>query len=144
MSDEHRVQTDFGAAAELKRSPSIAGQRNASAKFPSPYTLKKDTLFECLREFMSKPISQRHLYEIHTLRRGPSETKIISSDEATELAARGAGSQINAADPSLGRDTKSIALAIVGRTTSVGGSPVQRLLLRLGQRSSLLASLLRH
>ena len=89
MSDEHRVQVDFGAAAELKKSPSIAGQRNAGAKFPSPYTLKQDTLFECLREFMSKPISQRHLYEIHTLRKGSSETKVISSEEAIELARLG-------------------------------------------------------
>jgi hypothetical protein len=72
MSDEHRVQIDFGAVAEPKKSPSIAGQRHADTKFPSPYTLMQDTLFECLRELMSKPISQQHLYEIHTLRKGSS------------------------------------------------------------------------
>jgi len=52
MRDERRVQIDFGAVAELDKSPSIAGQRNAGAKVPSPYTLKQDTLFECLREFV--------------------------------------------------------------------------------------------
>jgi hypothetical protein len=82
------VSKSISVPAELKKSASIAGQRNAGAKFPSPYTLKQDTLFECLREFMSKPISQRHLCEIHTLRRRRPKLYHLKAIELARLGVR--------------------------------------------------------
>jgi hypothetical protein len=80
------VQVDFGAAASLRKWPSIRGQRHAEAKYPSPYTLLEGTLGECLRELMLKPTTQRHLYEIHTSPQEPLIGEIISAEQAAELA----------------------------------------------------------
>ncbi len=83
MSD---VKVSFAAAASLRKWPSIRGQKLAELKYPSPYTLLDGTLGECLREFMLKPPTQRHLYEIHTSPQEPLVSEIISAGQAVELA----------------------------------------------------------
>jgi hypothetical protein len=44
------------------------------------------TLDECIRQFMSKPTSQRHLYEIHTSPQAELITAVLSADQIVELA----------------------------------------------------------
>ena len=80
------VQVDFGAVASLRKWPSVRGQRQAEAKYPSPYTLLEGTLGECLRELMLKPPTQRHLYQIHTGPQNPIVGEIILAERAAELA----------------------------------------------------------
>lgn len=80
------AQVNFRAAASLRKWPSVRGQRLTEAKYPSPYTLLEGTLGECLREFMLKPPTQRHLYEIHTFPQEPLVSEIISAGQAIELA----------------------------------------------------------
>jgi hypothetical protein len=43
-------------------------------------------LDECIREFMSKVDSQRHLYEIHTKPQLPLVTEVLQADYIIELA----------------------------------------------------------
>ena len=80
------VQVNFQAVASLRKWPSIRGKRHAEAKYPNPYTLLEDTLGECLRELMSKPPTQRHLYQIHTAHQDPIVSEILSAERAAELA----------------------------------------------------------
>jgi hypothetical protein len=44
------------------------------------------TLDECIREFMAKPESSRHLYEIHTAPQPPLITEVVSGEHVVELA----------------------------------------------------------
>lgn len=56
---------DFATAANLKKWPSLAGERISSQDGAVPYTLVVGTLVDCIRGLLSKPEAQRHLYEIH-------------------------------------------------------------------------------
>ena len=69
---EMTVPVDFNAAASLRKWPSINGQRNSEARHPATYLVFAETLAECIRQFLSKAASQRHLYEIHTKAQPPS------------------------------------------------------------------------
>jgi hypothetical protein len=44
------------------------------------------TLDECITKFLEQPLSQRHLYEIHTAPQGDLIPKIISAELVVELA----------------------------------------------------------
>jgi len=44
------------------------------------------TLDECIRQFMSKPKSQHHLYEIHTSPQPELITAVLSAEQVIELA----------------------------------------------------------
>ena len=46
---------NFDALAVLRKWPSLANQRTEGA---TPYLLVDGTLYECLREFMTKPTTQ--------------------------------------------------------------------------------------
>jgi hypothetical protein len=83
MSD---VKVSFAAVASLRKWPSIRGQKLAESKYLNPYTLLEGTLGECLREFMLKPPTQRHLYEIHTSPQDPLVGEVILEGQAVELA----------------------------------------------------------
>jgi hypothetical protein len=48
--------------------------------------LVEGTLDECIRAFMAKPESARHLYEIHTAPQPPVVTEILSAEHVIELA----------------------------------------------------------
>jgi hypothetical protein len=51
-----------------------------------PYLLVEGTLDECLREFMAKPTSARHLYEIHTAPPPPLVNAVLPEELILELA----------------------------------------------------------
>jgi hypothetical protein len=65
---------NFEAPAVLRKWPSH--QRSEGA---APYLLVDDTLYESLREFLTKPTTARHLYEIHTAPQPP----LVSCPEST-------------------------------------------------------------
>ena len=73
----------FDAPATLHKWPSIKNQRRKDA---GPYLLVEGTLDECIRAFMAKPESARHLYEIHTAPQPPVVTEILSAEHVIELA----------------------------------------------------------
>jgi hypothetical protein len=60
------IQISFAAPAMLRKWPSIKNERVSASLGASPYLVAEGTLDECMRQFMAKPIHQRHLYEIHT------------------------------------------------------------------------------
>jgi len=73
----------FDAPAVLRKWPSLNNKRNSNAR---PYLVSDGTLDECIRQFMSKPASQHHLYEIHTAPQGELITALLSVEQIVELA----------------------------------------------------------
>ena len=80
--DGTEAHVDFEAAASLRKWPSLNNQRHAVA----PYTVVGGTLDECIRAFMAKPASARHLYEIHTSPQPPLVSAVLSGELIAELA----------------------------------------------------------
>jgi hypothetical protein len=74
---------NFDAPAVLRKWPSLNNERISNAR---PYLVSDGTLDECIRQFMSKPASQHHLYEIHTAPQGGLITAILSAEQIVELA----------------------------------------------------------
>ena len=66
MDDKNHI--DFDAPATLRKWPSIKNQRASATD--RPYLIVDGTLDDCIRQFMAKPTSQHHLYEIHTAPQG--------------------------------------------------------------------------
>ena len=52
----------------------------------TPYLVAEGTLGECIRLFTSKPMSQLHLYEIHTAPQGELIAAVLSAQQIIELA----------------------------------------------------------
>jgi hypothetical protein len=75
---------NFHAKALLRKWPSLGKQRRAEAT--GPYLVIDSTLDECLRGFMAKPTSARHLYEIHTAPRPPLANAVLPEGLILELA----------------------------------------------------------
>jgi hypothetical protein len=75
---------DFNAQAVLRKWPSLNNQRRTEGT--GPYLLFDGTLDECIRDFMARPASIRHLYEIHTAPQPPLVTEILSAEHVAELA----------------------------------------------------------
>jgi hypothetical protein len=75
---------NFDAPATLCKWPSLNNERRTPG--PGPYLLVDGTLDECIREFMAKPTSMRHLYEIHTSPQPPLVSAILSGEIVAELA----------------------------------------------------------
>ena len=73
----------FDAPATLHKWPSIKNQRR---KDTGPYLLVEGTLDECIRAFMAKAESARHLYEIYTAPQPPLVMEIMSAEHVIELA----------------------------------------------------------
>ena len=61
-------------------------QRPPHSTAPAPYLVIEGTLDECIREFMAKPESTRHLYEIETAPQPPLVTETLSAEHVAELA----------------------------------------------------------
>jgi hypothetical protein len=74
---------NFDAPAALRKWPSLNNERISKAP---PYLVSDGTLDECIRQFMSKPASQHHLYEIHTAPQGELITAVLSVEQIVELA----------------------------------------------------------
>ena len=75
---------NFDAPAILRKWPSRNNQRYFEGT--GPYLLVDGTLDECLRAFMTKPASMRHLYEIHTSPQPPLVNAVLSGEHLIELA----------------------------------------------------------
>jgi len=83
MSD---TQIDFLAPAILKKWPSVNKERVSVALGARPYTIMAGTLDESIRKFMSQPVSQHHLYEIHTASQSDLVSANLSAAHIVELA----------------------------------------------------------
>jgi hypothetical protein len=75
---------NFDAPAILCKWPSLNNERRTAGH--GPYLLVAGTLDECIREFMAKPASMRHLYEIRTSPQPPLVSSILSGEIVAELA----------------------------------------------------------
>ena len=78
------TQIKFDAPATLRRWPSPDHERFANEL---PDVVAEGTLDECIRQFTAKPMSQVHLYEIHTAPQGEVITGVLSGQRILELAA---------------------------------------------------------
>ena len=76
------VQIKFDAPAVLRKWPSLNFERISNSW---PYLIAEGTLDECIRQFMSKPVSTHHLYEIHTAPQGQLVTAVLSPEQIVEL-----------------------------------------------------------
>ena len=74
-------QIDFNEPATLRKWPSLNNERDPSAWGGVPYLIYEGTLDECIKQFISKPPSQHHLYEIHTRDQSPLVTAVLSNAE---------------------------------------------------------------
>ncbi len=77
-------QVNFDTQAILRKWPSVRNERRTEGT--GPYLLVDGTLDECLKEFMAKPASTRHLYEIHTSPKSQLVSRVLSEDPAVDLA----------------------------------------------------------
>jgi hypothetical protein len=66
--------------------PSLKNERVSASLGARPYLVFDGTLDECIRQFMSKPASQHHLYEIHTAPQAELITAVLSTEQVVELA----------------------------------------------------------
>lgn len=73
----------FDVPAILRKWPSLNNARRTDG---SPYLVIEGTLDECIREFMAKPGSTQHLYEIQTAPQPPLVTEVLSAEHVVELA----------------------------------------------------------
>jgi len=74
----------FVVPAILRKWPSLNNARRPDGRHP--YLVIEGTLDECIREFMTKPESTRHLYEIQTAPQPPLVTEVLSAQHVVELA----------------------------------------------------------
>ena len=70
--------------AVVRKWPSLNNARRTDGT--GPYLVLEGTLDECIKEFMAKPESTRHLYEIQTSPQPPLVTEILSAELVVELA----------------------------------------------------------
>ena len=90
MTDSEGPATDpdahvnFNAPASLRKWPSLNNQRRTEVS--GPYLLLDGTLDECIREFMAKPATHRHLYEIQTSPQPLLVADVLSGEIVAELA----------------------------------------------------------
>jgi hypothetical protein len=84
--DDTGVQINFDAPATLRKWPSVNNERVSASLGARPYLIIDGTLDECIRKFMAMPISQHHLYEIHTAPQSDLVSAVLSADHIVELA----------------------------------------------------------
>ena len=83
---DSEVQINFDVPATLRKWPSVNNERVSASLGARPYLIIDGTLDECIRKFMSQPISQRHLYEIHTAPQSDLVSSVLSGEHIVELA----------------------------------------------------------
>ena len=79
------VQINFDASAILRKWPSLKNERISAADGGRPYSIVDGTLDDCIRQFMAKPMSQHHLYEIHTAPQGELVSAVLSASHIHEI-----------------------------------------------------------
>ena len=72
------VKINFDTPAILRKWPSLNHERISAILGARPYLIAEGTLDECIRQFMSKPASQHHMYEIHTT---PQQTLVLGGPQ---------------------------------------------------------------
>jgi hypothetical protein len=80
------TQINFDAPAILRKWPSLKNERISNSWGATPYFVADGTLDECIRQFMSKPVSSHHLYEIQTAPQGELITATLSAEQVVEFA----------------------------------------------------------
>jgi hypothetical protein len=80
----NEVQLKFDVPAILRKWPSLNNERRIDGT--GPYLVIEGTLNECILEFMAKPESARHLYEINTAPQPPLVSAVLSGEIVAELA----------------------------------------------------------
>ena len=75
----------FNTPAVLRKWPSLRNDRVRAAGGGRPYLIVDGTLDDCMRQFMAKPVSQHHLYEIHTAPRGELVSAVPSASHIHEI-----------------------------------------------------------
>jgi hypothetical protein len=92
LSDQFRTSSNW-RKAQAKRYPHVKefgvhDGRQRSHRFRcSRHSLILDgTLDDCIRQFMAKPISQHHLYEIHTAPQGELVSAVLLARHIVEIA----------------------------------------------------------
>jgi hypothetical protein len=83
---DKEVPINFDAPAVLRKWPSVNNERVSASLGARPYLIIDGSLDECIRKFMSQPISQRHLYEIHTAPQPDLVSSVLSAEHIAELA----------------------------------------------------------
>ena len=81
---ETNARVNFDLPATLRKWPSLNNERLKEGI--NAYLVFESTLDECIREFMAKPESTRHLYEIHTAPQPPLITEVLLGEHVVELA----------------------------------------------------------
>lgn len=84
LASNDDLQIRFEAPATLRKWPSINKQRASSGG--RPYLVIDSTLDDCIQQFMTKPVSQHHLYEIHTEPQAELVSAVLSAEHIVELA----------------------------------------------------------
>jgi hypothetical protein len=77
------IQINFNAPASVMKWASIKSERLSDV--PCPYLVQDGTLEECMAELLSKPVSQHHLYEVHTDPQEPWIKAVLSAKHVYEL-----------------------------------------------------------
>jgi hypothetical protein len=80
------AQINFAAPATLRKWPSVNNERVSASFGARPYLIVDGTLDECMRKFMTMPITQHHLYEIHTTPQSDLVSAVLSAQHIAELA----------------------------------------------------------
>jgi len=80
------IHIDFNAPATLRKWPSLNNERVSASFGARPYLVVEGTLDECIRQFLAKPASQRHLYEIHTAPQTDLVSAVLSPEHIFEIA----------------------------------------------------------
>jgi len=84
--DDTGVQINFDAPAVLRKWPSVNNERVSASLGARPHLIIDGTLDDCIRKFMTMPINQHHLYEIHTVPQSDLVRAVLSADHVVELA----------------------------------------------------------
>jgi hypothetical protein len=79
------IEIDFDAPASLRKWPSIGSERRNDAPYSNPYLVQVGSLLECIETLLSKPVSQHHLYEVHTDPQEPWVKAVLSAQHVYEL-----------------------------------------------------------
>ena len=79
------VQIKFDVPAVLRKWPSVKNERVSPSLGARPYMVVEGTLDECIREFLSKPASSHHLYEIHTAPQSELISAVLSAEQIVEI-----------------------------------------------------------
>jgi hypothetical protein len=83
---DKEAQINFDAPAILRKWPSLNNERVNASLGARPYLIIDGTLDECVRKFMTMPVGQHHLYEIHTAPQSDLVSAVLSADHIVELA----------------------------------------------------------